>query len=115
MTATRPDISWIVSKLAQYAQNPTEDHWTAVKHVLRYLKDLLDYSLCFAKSEDGLDLMGYCDADWGGSTEDRKSTSGYSFFSNKKRACISMKCRKQSTVALSSCEAEYVAISTALQ
>ena len=115
MTATRPDISWIVSKLAQYAQNPTEDHWTAVKHVLRYLKGTLDYSLSFTKSEDGLDLMGYCDADWAGSTEDRKSTSGYCFFLNKNSACISWKCRKQSTVALSSCEAEYVAISTALQ
>jgi len=59
--------------------------------------------------------MGYYDADWAGSTEDWKSTSGYCFFLNTNSACISWKCRKQSTVALSSCEAEYVAISSALQ
>ena len=96
MTATRPDISWIISELAQYAQNPTEDHWTAVKHVLRYIKGTLNYTLSFTKSKDGLDLMGYCDADWAGSTEDRKSTSGYCFFVEYKHsACISWKCRKQ--------------------
>ena len=47
MTCTRPDISWIVTKLAQYSQNPTVDHWTAVKHVFRYLKGTLDYKVMF--------------------------------------------------------------------
>ena len=115
MTATRPDISWIISKLAQYAQNPTEDHWTAVKHVLRYIKGTLDHKVSFTKSKDELGLTGFCDADWAGSTEDRKSTYGYCFFLNKKSASISWRCRKQSTVALSSCEAEYIAISSAVQ
>jgi len=95
MTATRPDVSWIISKLAQYEQNPTEDHWTAVKHVLRYIEGTLNNTLSFRKSEDGLDLMRYCDADWAGSTEDWKSTSGYCFFLNTNSACISWKCRKQ--------------------
>ena len=80
MTATWPDISWIFSKVAQYMQNPTKWHWTAVKHVLRYIKGTLDHTLSYTKSEDGLDLMRYCGADWAGSTEDKKNTSGYCFF-----------------------------------
>ena len=115
MTATSADLSWIISKLVQYTQNTTKDHWTAVEHVLWYISGTLDYTLSFTKSEDGLDLIGYCDADWAGSTEDRKSTSDYSFFLNRNSACISWKWRKQSTVALSSCKAEYVAILSALQ
>ena len=115
MTSTRSDISWINSKLAQYSQSPTRDHWTAVKHVLRYLKGTLDKSLIFTKSEVDLNLIGFSDADWAGSIEDRKSTSGYCFFLNRNRGAISWKSRKQPTVALSSCEAEYIAISSATQ
>ena len=114
MTCTRPDISWIVTKLAQYSQNPTVDHWTAVKHVFRYLKGTLDYKLCFQKYDDCLTLTGFSDADWGGS-EDRKSTSGYCFLLNKSGGAISWKSRKQPTVALSTCEAEYIATSVAIQ
>ena len=115
MTATRPDISWIISELAQYAQNPTEYHWTAVKYVQSYIKGTLNYTLSFTKSEDGLYLMGYCDADWAGSTEDRKNTFSYCLFLNENSTCMSWKFRKQSTVALSSCEAEYFAILSALE
>ncbi len=113
MTSMRPDISWITSKLAQYSQSPTEDHWTAVKHVLRYLKGTLDKSLIFTKSDVDLNLIGFSDADWAGSIEDRKRTPGYCFFLNRNRGAISWKSRKQPTVALSGCEAEYIAISSA--
>ena len=78
MTCTRPDLSWIVTKLAQYQHNPTVDHWTAVKHVFRYLKGIMNNKLCFQKCEDGLTLTGYSDAEWGRSGN-RKSTSGYYF------------------------------------
>ena len=115
MTSTRPDLSWIVLKRAQYSQSPTKDHWTAIKHVLRYVKGTLDYKLSFTKPEDDLELTGFCDADWAGSSEDRKCTSGHCFFLSKSGAAISWKSRKQPTVALSSCEAEYVAISSAVQ
>ena len=114
MTCTRPDISWIVTKLAQYSQNPTVDHWTTVKHVFRYLKGTLDYKLSFQKYDDCLTLTGFSDADWGGS-EDRKSTSGYCFLLNKNGGAISWKNRKQPTVALSTCEAEYIVTSVAFQ
>eukprot|EP00794_Sanderia_malayensis_P003868 gene3868-4411_t len=115
MTSTRPDISWITSKLAQYSQSPTEDHWTAVKHVLRYMRGTLDQSLIFTKSESDLNLIGFSDTDWAGSIEDRKSTSGYCFFLNRNGGAISWKSRKQPTVALSGCEVEYIAISSAIQ
>ncbi len=114
MTCTRPDISWIVTKLAQFAQRPTIDHWTALKHVFRYLKGTLDYKLCFQKCENDLKLTGFSDADWGGA-EDRKSTSGYCFMLNKSGAAISWRSKKQPTVALSTCEAEYIATTIATQ
>ena len=114
MTCTRHDISWIVAKLAQYSQNPTVDHWTTVKHVFRYLKGTLDYKLCSQKYDDCLTLTGFSDADWGG-FEDRKSTSGYFFLLNKSGGAISCKSRKQSTVASSTREAEYIATSVAIQ
>ena len=114
MTCTKPDISWIVTKLAQYSQNPTVDHWTAVKHMFRYLKGTLDYKICFKKYDDCLTLTGFSDADWRGS-EDRKSTSEYCFILNKNGGVISWKIMKQPTVALSTCEAEYIATTVAIQ
>ena len=114
MVCTRPDISYIVSKLSQYCENPTDDHWIAVKHVFRYLKGTMDYSLCFYKCTDSLKLTGYSDADWAGAS-DRKSTSGYCFKLNEDSSVISWKSRKQPTVALSTCEAEYIAVAVAVQ
>ena len=71
ITCTRPDISWIVTKIAQYSRNPTVDHWTAVKRVLKYLKWTLDYKLCSQKYENCLTLTGFSDADWEGSADRR--------------------------------------------
>ena len=82
--------------------------------MFRYLKGTLDYKLCFQKHDDCLTLTGFSDADWGG-CEDRKSTSGYCFLLNKRGRAISRKSRKQPTVALSTCEAEYIATSVAIQ
>ena len=115
MTCTRPDICWVVSRLSQFLSSPLQEHWTAVKHVLRYLKGTLHYELCYRKCDDGLTLVGYSDADWASATDDRRSTSGYCFSLNKAGPLISWKSRKQPTVALSSCEAEYIALSAAVQ
>jgi len=82
MTCTRPDISWVVSRLSQFLSSPLQEHWTAVKHVLRYLKGTLHYELSYRKCDDGLTLVGYSDADWASSTDDRRSTSGYCFSLN---------------------------------
>ena len=115
MTCTRPDICWVVTKLSQFLTNPTKEHWVAVKHVLWYLKGTFDFELCYRKCDDGLTLIGYSDADWASSTDDRHSISGYCFSLNKAGPLISWKSRKQPTVALSSCEAEYIALAAAVQ
>ncbi len=116
MTCTRPDLAWVVTKLSQHLNNPTAVDTVMLKHVFRYLLGTLDYKLTFTKSEGGgLELFGFSDADWGASTEDRKSISGYYFALNKNGPAISWKSKRQSTVALSSCESEYIALTYATQ
>lgn len=104
--ATRPDIAWVVGKLSQFLNNPSSEHVTAAKRVLRYLKATKDQKLIYTK-QDEVNLVGYSDSDWAQSIDDRKSTSGYVF---KLSGPISWRAKKQPTVALSSCEAEYMAL-----
>ena len=112
--ATRPDLSLAVGMLSQHMVNPGTDHWSGVKRVLRYVKGTLDYGLRFeASPDDSFALHGYSDADWAGCNETRKSMSGQVF---KMGNCtISWRSRKQSIVALSTTEAEYVAMCEAAQ
>ena len=114
MVCTRPDTCFIVSKLSQYCEKPTCEHWTAVKHVFRYLKGTVDCGLCYCKDEQNVQLIGYCDADWA-SSSDRRSSSGYCFQLSRGSSVISWRSRKQSSVALSTCEAEYVSITVCIQ
>ena len=114
MTCTRPDICWTVTKLSQYLSSPAQEHWIAVKHVLRYLKGTQDYELCYQKHESELKLVGYSDADWA-SNEERRSTTGYCFSLSEEGPLISWKSKRQQTVALSSCEAEYMALAASVQ
>ena len=115
MTCTRPDISWIVSKLSQTLANPKAEDLVAAKHVLRYLKGTVDYELCYKKNEEDLNLIGFSDADWASSVEDRRSTTGYCFSLTKQGPAISWKSKKQPTVALSTCEAEYIGLAATTQ
>ena len=115
MTATRPDLCYVVTKLSQYLDKPTPECFLYVKHVLQYLKTTIDYGLHFRKSSDGLRVTGYSDSDWG-CDKDRRSISGNCFTLNSHDGpLISWKSRKQATIALSSCEAEYMALSLAAQ
>ena len=109
---TRPDIAYAVSSVARYSSKPTRDHWTAVKRILRYLKGTHDYGLLYQKKAS-VELLGYSDADWAGDVGDRKSTSGYVFFLGG--AAVSWKSCKQTSVALFTAEAEYIALSGAFQ
>ena len=109
MTCTRPDLAWVVTKLSQHLSKPTSKDWMMVKHVLRYLKGTMERKLKFSKSTNGLKLRGFSDSDWGGS-EDKRSTTGYLFCLNDDGGAVSWKSRKQPTVALSTCEAEYMAL-----
>jgi hypothetical protein len=102
-TLTRPDISYSVNQLCQFLHSPTSTHLIAVKHVLRYLKGTLDYGLYYTKGT--LQLNSYCDSDWVGSPDDRKSTTGYGIYLGP--FLISWAAKKQHVVARSSTEAEY--------
>ena len=105
-TTTRPDISFAISSLGQFNNCYGTEHWTAAKRVLRYLKGTLDVGLVFSPHSEP--VRGYVDADWGGSTLDRKSHSGFMFLLGG--SPISWDSRKQRTVALSTTEAEYMAL-----
>ena len=82
------------------------------RNVLRYLKHTVHYELTFVKSNDEPRILGYSDSDFA-SSANRRSISGYCFQLNSKSALISWKTRKQSLVADSTCESEYVALSEA--
>ena len=112
--ATRPDLSSAVGVLSQFMNKPGLQHVKGVKRVLRYIKGTLNYGIRFDKSSDAdFKLYGFSDADWAGDVNTRKSTSGY--ICRIGGATISWKSKRQSIVALSSTEAEYVALSSATQ
>lgn len=107
--ATRPDITFTVSYLSQFNNCYNKDHWQAAKRVLRYLQGTKDFKLTFKKSEDP--IIGYTDADWASCILDRRSYTGYCF--TYAGAAISWESRKQKSVALSTAEAEYMALTEA--
>lgn len=110
---TRPDISASVTILSQFNKKPMSADWTEAKRIARYLKGTRDYELILGKRGAEPILIGYADADWAENKVDRKSNSGYVFmFMN---ATISWACRKQTCVAISSTEAEYIALGEASQ
>ncbi|KAK4381916.1 Retrovirus-related Pol polyprotein from transposon RE1 [Sesamum angolense] len=112
LTTTRPEIAFSVSVISQFMQSPRSSHLDAAKRILRYIKGSLDYGLLYKNSND-FKLKGFTDADWVGDASDRRSTSGYCF--NIGSAVVSWCSKKQSTVALSSTEAEYMAATIATQ
>ena len=109
---TRPDLCASVGVLSQHMAKPGSEHWSGIKRIFRYLKGTLTYGLKFVASDD-FQLYGYSDSDWAGDVETRKSTSGYVF--RLGGATISWRSKKQSVVALSSTEAEYIALASAVQ
>lgn len=111
MLCVRPDICYAVGQMGRYQQRPTDSNWQALKKIVRYLKGTKSLQLKFCRKPNALPLIGYADADWASDSADRKSISGYLY---KVYGCtVSWASRKQQTVALSSSEAEYVALSAA--
>lgn len=106
---SRPDILNRVVNLAQFVTGFKREHWIAAKRILRYLKQTIDLGLKYKKGS--FNLIGFTDADWGADINDRKSYTGYAFILSG--AAISWSSRKQRTVAMSSAEAEYMAIAEA--
>ena len=84
------------------------NHWNALIHVVSYIKNTIDYGLTYSRDSD-LSPSAYVDADYGGCKDTRRSTSGYVFM--MAGGAVSWSSRRQTTVALSTVEAEYVAMS----
>ncbi|XP_074561976.1 secreted RxLR effector protein 161-like [Curcuma longa] len=108
LTATRPDITYVVSLVSRYMEQPFSNHWEAAKRILRYVKGTLDYDI-FYQTDIPVNLVGYTDSDLAGSIDDSKSTSGYVFYLES--GAIAWCSKKQSTIALSTTKAEYIAAS----
>ena len=106
LTATRPDIQFAVCLCARFQASPRDSHKQAIKRILRYLQGTPDFGLWFSSSS-GLGVRGFADSDFGGCRIDHKSTSGTCHFLGT--SLISWSSRKQSSVAQSTTEAEYVA------
>jgi hypothetical protein len=109
LTNTRPNICFDVNTLSQYVVEPRRVLIVA-KHVMRYLKGMLDYGLCYTRDCD-FRLYDYTDSNWAGSASDKKNTSGYCFSLGS--TLTLWQSRKQSSIALSTAEAEYIAACSA--
>ncbi|GJS42284.1 hypothetical protein Tco_0567327 [Tanacetum coccineum] len=106
LTASRPDIMYAVCVCSRFQVTPKTSHLNAVKRIFKYLKGKPNLGLWYPR-ESPLDLEAFSDSDYGGSNLDRKSTTGGCQFLGQR--LISWQCKKQTIVATSTTEAEYVA------
>jgi hypothetical protein len=107
MVATRADLTFAISTVSQHMATPGWTHWMAVKMIMRYLKGSLHLKLQLGGQH--IKLKGYCDVDWTGDVNDRRSTTGYAFSLGD--GIVSWSSKRQPTVALSTTKAEYMAAS----
>ena len=106
MVFTRSNIAHVVSVVSRFLSNPSKEHWTVVKQILRYLRGTSKAWLCFGGDKHVLQV--YTDADIVGDVDSRKSLSGYLLtFAG---GLVSWQSRLQQCVALSTTEVEYIAI-----
>ena len=100
--------------VSRYLGNPSEQHLLAAKRILRYIKGSTNVGLTFqGQNSNQISITAYADADWAGDLDDRKSTTGYVIMIGD--CVVSWVSKKQSTISLSSAEAEYMAISSTVQ
>ena len=107
LTASRPDLCLSAGICARYQASPKESHMNAVKCVIKYVKGTLNFCLHYT-FETNINLAGYCDADWAGCVDDRRSTYGGCFFLGNNM--VSWHIKKQNCVSLSTAEAEYIGL-----
>lgn len=108
---TRPDLAFSVGVVSRFMERPTTLHLNAVKRILRYVQGTLNYGLVYTKARGDYLLTGFSDSDLAGNVDDRKSTGGMAFYLNE--SLITWVSQKQRCVALSSCEAEFMAATSA--
>ena len=111
MLCTRLDICFAVGMVSRYQSNPGLAHWAAVKRIFRYLRGTIDFALCFYRGD--FMLKGYNDADWASDRDQCKSTLGYVFILGG--SAVSWCSKKETRVALSTMESEYMACATVVQ
>ncbi|XP_043807337.1 secreted RxLR effector protein 161-like [Manihot esculenta] len=107
LTHTRLDIAFSVGVISKFIHYPSKHYLGVAKRFICYIVSIVDFGLWYTKAAD-FRLSGFSDSDWAGCLEDRRSTSGYMFKLGS--ATIYYSSKKQSTTALSSLEAEYVAV-----
>ncbi|GJV36690.1 ribonuclease H-like domain, reverse transcriptase, RNA-dependent DNA polymerase [Tanacetum coccineum] len=107
---TRPDLSYSVGLLSRFMQEPKEQHMKAIRQVLRYVKGTKDYGITY-KHNGGNKIHGFSDSSYGVNTQEGKGTTGIIFYYGE--SPISWSTQKQATVALSSCESEFIAATAA--
>ena len=106
MNCTRLDIAYAVGRLSWYTQSPNQDHWIVVRRVLKYLRDTINYSLCFSGFPSVLER--FSDANWISDSDKIKSISGYVFILGG--SAVSYKSTKQTCITRSTMEAEFIAL-----
>lgn len=109
---TRPDISFSVNDASRFNADHGDIHWKAVKRIFRYVKGTIDYALIYSKGQSD-DLVAYSDSDWASEESERRSCTGYLFKIGT--GAITWYSARQKTIALSSTEAEYMALAAAAQ
>jgi hypothetical protein len=107
LTLSWPDISFVVNQVCQFMHNPRSSHLQVVKRILWYIKGTVEQGPMFHQSDD-FTLRSFSDADWAGSVDDRRSTTGSCIFFGPN--LLTWTAKKQSTVSRSSTEAEYHAL-----
>lgn len=109
LTLTRPDIQFVVNKLSQYILAPKPLHWKAVEKVPRYLSCTQMWGITLRKVSE-FTIMRYCDVDWVGDKDDRKSQTGYLLYVGD--SLVAWSSHKQDTMSHSSTKSECRAIAT---
>ena len=109
MVGTRPDISYALSSPSRFLENPTESQFKAVTRGLRYIRGTSRMQLRYDENQSKeIEIIGFSDSNWANDTIYRRSTTGY--FISFLGGTISWRSQRQKTVALSSTEAEYIAL-----
>jgi hypothetical protein len=104
---SRPDIAYATGKVARRMENPTRSDYLDVKRILRYLKGTSDLGIRYPREGD-LTLEAYCDSDYGGDEETRKSIAGMTIILNN--VPVMWASRLECTVSITTTEAEYNAL-----
>ncbi|XP_048622596.1 secreted RxLR effector protein 161-like [Brassica napus] len=107
---TRSDLCYAVGVLSRYMHNPRDSYGQAIKHILRYVKGTTNYGMFF-KIDWSRSVVGYSDSSHNIDLDDGRSTSGHAFYYGS--SLITWTSQNQQTVALSSCEAEFMAATEA--